>query len=57
MNLRELRKEIIKIVPQNYNVKTNFSCNEFLVEVENLIIVAEIICTETEVYYEFALDT
>lgn len=57
MNLRDLKQEIIKITPQEYKVRTNFSSNEFLVEVGNFIICAKIICTETEVDYEFVLDT
>jgi len=57
MNLRNLKQEIKKKVLQGYELRTNFSSNEFLVEIGNLIIIAKIICTDTEVKYEFALDT
>lgn len=57
MNLRDLKQEIIKIAPEEYRVKTNFSSAGFLVEIGNFIICAKIICTENEVKYEFVLDT
>ena len=57
MNLRELKKEIIKEVPKDYIVKTNFSSCDFMVEIGNLIIIAKPICLEKEVKYEFMLDT
>ena len=57
MNLRDLKQEIIKMVPSEYKVKTNFSYTDFLVEIGNLIIIAKTICTESEVKYEFVLDT
>ena len=57
MNLRDLKQEIKKKVLEGYELRTNFSSNEFLVEIGNLIIIAKIICTDTEVKYEFALDT
>ena len=57
MNLRELKKEIIKEVPKDYIVKTNFSSCDFMVEIGNLIIIAKPICLEKEVKYEFILDT
>ena len=57
MNLRDLKQEIKKKVLEGYDLRTNFSSNDFLVEIGNLIIIAKIICTDTEVKYEFALDT
>ena len=57
MKLRDLKQEIKKNVLEGYELRTNFSSNEFLVEIGNLIIIAKIICTDTEVRYEFALDT
>ena len=57
MKLRDLKQEIKKNVLEGYELRTNFSSNEFLVEIGNLIIIAKIICTDTEVKYEFALDT
>ncbi len=57
MKLRDLKQEISKEVLEGYKLRTNFSCNEFLVEIGNFIIIVKIICTDTEVRYEFALDT
>ena len=57
MKLRDLKQEIKKNVLEGYELRTNFSSNEFLVEIGNLIIIAKIICTDTEVRYEFVLDT
>ena len=57
MNLRDLKQEISKEVLEGYKLRTNFSSNEFLVEIGNFIIIAKIICTDTEVRYEFVLDT
>lgn len=57
MKLRDLKQEISKEVLEGYKLRTNFSCNEFLVEIGNFIIIAKIICTDTEVRYEFVLDT
>lgn len=57
MKLRDLKQEINKEVLEGYKSKTNFSSNEFLVEIGNFIIIAKIICTDTEVKYEFVLDT
>ena len=57
MKLRDLKQEINKEVLEGYKLKTNFSSNEFLVEIGNFIIIAKIICTDTEVKYEFVLDT
>lgn len=56
MKIRDLKQEIVKIVPSEYKVHTNFSSNEFLVDLGDLIICAKTICTEKEVYYEFMLD-
>ena len=57
MKLRDLKQEIKKNVLEGYELRTKFSSNEFLVEIGNLIIIAKIICTDTEVRYEFVLDT
>ena len=57
MKLRDLKQEIKKNVLEGYELRTNFSSNEFLVEIGNLIIIAKNICTDTEVRYEVALDT
>lgn len=57
MKLRDLKQEINKEVIKGYKLRTNFSSNEFLVEIGNFIIIAKIICTDIEVKYEFVLDT
>ena len=42
----------------NYRYKTNFSCAEFLVDINShFIITARLTCSETEFSYKFALDT
>lgn len=56
-NIRELKQIIKKEVVKDYKLKTNFSCNEFLVEIGSMIIIAKTICSEKEVKYEFVLDT
>jgi len=56
-NLKELRSLIKNEVLQGYRLKTNFSCDEFFVEVGDMIIIAKTICSEKEVKYEFAVDT
>lgn len=56
-NVTELKKEIKKIIPSYYRVKTNFNCSEFLVEYGNNIIMAKEVCTDKKVYYDFVLDT
>ena len=57
MKLRDLKQEIKKKVLDGYDLRTNFSSNDFLVEIGNFIIIAKIRCTDTEVKYEFVLDT
>ena len=47
---------IIKITPKEYRVKTNFSSDDFFMEIGKFIICAKTICTENEVKYEFVLD-
>ena len=56
-NLKELRSLIKNEVLQGYRLKTNFSCDEFFVEVGDMIIIVKIICSEKEVKYEFTVDT
>ena len=56
-NLKELRSLIKNEVLQGYRLKTNFSCDEFFVEVGDMIIIAKTICSEKEVKYEFTVDT
>lgn len=56
MNLRDLKQEINNIVIEGYQVKTNFSSCDFLVQIGGMNIIAKPICLEKEVKYEFALD-
>lgn len=55
--IKELREIIKKEVLKGYKSKTNFSSDEFFVEVGSLIIIAKTICLEKEVKYDFVLDT
>lgn len=55
--IKELREIIKKEVLKGYKLKTNFSSDEFFVEVGSLIIIAKTICLEKEVKYDFVLDT
>lgn len=57
MSVTELKNIIKTKVIDGYKLRTNFSSEEFLVEIGNLIIIAKPICTEKEVRYEFLLDT
>ncbi len=55
--IKELREIIKKEVLKGYKLKTNFSSDEFFVELGSLIIIAKTICLEKEVKYDFVLDT
>lgn len=57
MSVTELKNIIKTKVLDGYRLKTNFSSEDFFVEVGNLIIIAKPICTKEEVRYEFLLDT
>lgn len=57
MDITRLRRVIKSKVPSEYNFKVNFTKADFLVEIGNLIIKAKTVCDETEVKYEFVLDT
>ena len=56
-NIKELKEIIKKEVLKGYRLKTNFSCDDFFVELGSFIVIAKIICLENEVKYEFTLDT
>lgn len=56
-NIKELKEIIKKEVLKGYKLKTNFSCDEFFVEIGSMIIIAKAICSEKEIKYEFVLDT
>lgn len=56
--VKDIKKLIDKVILPNYKYKTNFSCAEFLIDINfKLIIQAKPICTEEEFHYEFVLDT
>ena len=57
MSVTELKNIIKTKVLEGYRLKTNFSSEDFFIEVGNLIIIAKPICTKEEVRYEFLLDT
>jgi len=57
MNVTELKSIIKTRVIEGYELKTNFSSPDFLVQIGNLIIIAKPICLPTEVKYDFVLDT
>lgn len=57
MDITRLRRAIKSKVSSEYNLKINFTKANFLVEIGNLIIKAKTVCDETEVKYEFVLDT
>ena len=57
MKLKELKQKIINLAINGYKVRTNFSSCDFLISLDNFIIIAKPICTENEVKYEFMLDT
>ena len=56
-NLKELKSMIKNEVLEGYRLKTNFSSDEFFVEIGSMIIIAKSICLADEVKYEFVLDT
>ena len=56
-SVKEIKKLIDEVMLPNYYYKTNFSCPEFLVDINSkFIIIAKPVCTEKEFYYEFVLD-
>lgn len=56
-SVKEIKKLIDEVMLSGYHYKTNFSCPEFLVDIDSkFIIIAKPICTEKEFYYEFVLD-
>lgn len=57
MSVTDLKNIIKTKILEGYKLKTNFSSEDFFIEIGNLIIIAKPICTETEVRYEFLLDT
>ena len=57
-SVKEIKKLIDKLIIPGYHYKTNFSCPDFLVDVESkFIIIAKPVCTDKDFHYEFVLDT
>lgn len=57
-SVKEIKKLIDKLIIPGYHYKTNFSCPDFLVDVESkFIIIAKPVCTDKDFHYEFILDT
>ena len=56
--VKEIKKLIDPVILPGYHYKTNFNCAEFLIIIEShLVIAAKPVCTDTNFYYEFILDT
>ena len=56
--VKEIKKLIDPVILPGYHYKTNFNCAEFLITIEShLVIAAKPVCTDTNFYYEFILDT
>ena len=57
-SVKEIKKLIDKLIIPRYHYKTNFSCSDFLVDIESkFIIIAKPVCTDKDFHYEFVLDT
>ena len=57
-SVKEIRKLIDKVILPGYTYKTNFSCAEYLIEINfRLIIKANLIKKADKMIYEFVLDT
>ena len=56
--VKEIKKIIDKVMLDGYTYKTNFSSSEFLVDINNcLIIAAKLVKHDDKMVYEFILDT
>ena len=57
-SVKEIKKLIDEVMLQGYYYKTNFSCSDFLVDINyKLIIKASLVGQEDKMVYEFVLDT
>ena len=57
MKTGDIKNKIKDYIPVGYDLKTNFSCADFLVQVGNFVIIAKPICTDIEINYKFFVDT
>ena len=56
--VKEIKKLIDEVMLEGYTYKTNFSSSEFLVDINNcLIIAAKLVKHDDKMVYEFILDT
>ena len=55
--VKEIKKLIDKVILPGYTYKTNFSSKEFLIQLNDLVIKAELIQKDDKMVYEFMLDT
>ncbi len=55
--VKEIKKLIDKVILPGYTYKTNFSSKEFLIQLNDLVIKAELIQRDDKMVYEFMLDT
>ncbi len=57
-SVKEIKKIIDEVVLPGYSYKTNFNCPEFLIDINNsLIIAAKLVRYSDRVVYKFILDT
>ena len=57
-SVKEIKKLIDEVMLPGYYYKTNFSCSDFLVDINyKLIIKASLVGQEDKMVYEFVLDT
>ena len=57
-SVKEIKKLIDKVILPGYTYKTNFSCGEFLIDINSsLIIAAELVKENNQMKYRFVLDT
>ena len=56
--VKEIKKLIDEVMLDGYTYKTNFSSSEFLIDINNcLIIAAKLVKHDNKMVYEFILDT
>ena len=56
--VKEIKKLIDKVMLDGYTYKTNFSSSDFLIDINNcLIIAAKLVKHDNKMVYEFILDT
>ena len=57
-SVKEIKQLIDKVMLPDYKYKTNFSCADFLIDINyNLVIAAKLIEKDNKMVYDFILDT